>query len=603
MANIDLDRLNNSGNNSRKFEKVKDNEVSTIGRIIQEAMARLGGSNNEMFEEKDVEKLLSDVQSKLEHTYLDLVDAQDMCTNIIKLKKCDSNEHTSLKDLNIALLLTHEDYLAPIFYHRAMALFAWGKYKEAAVDFEQALVFKFKGKDLYKLYHKLAQCYQKIKKFSRSVECMKNAVENIKTAKINDKQKKEYVRILKESIEKIANKKDAVVNKSMKSMIKVKDPHTTDPRLSKLIRIEVSPEKGRYAVAREDIPVGTILMKDEGMYPFLNPDDKDNVMKFCLVCMKNVGSLPYPCLTCARVVYCSPTCREMGAKQFHSCQCQLDIYNIRQKDTKDWCRIFSSLNIILAKPLDFWISNQERFLGENKSIIDSEGLPLSVENEIDRYNQLFDMVTHEDDIPLETRAKHAVVVVFHLRSLRMTNYYSKNNIKIKTKEFTREEIILGKLILKLRLISEANLYPVWGVEDEDGGQVGIESIGSGIYPGIGSYLNSSCNPNTIRVNKGQEVVVVAAKNIDKDEEITDNCCIHYSELPTQERREWLRETFQFSCSCTACLQNWPVFDQLQADVPTEVQQLLRPVEKENAEALRFAIYIQKSFVPTFDLYF
>ena len=65
----------------------------------------------------------------------------------------------------------------------------------------------------------------------------------------------------------------------------------------------------------------TILMKDEGMCPFLNPDDKDNVMKFCLVCLKNVGSLPYPCLTCARVVYCSPTCQEMGVTQFHCYQC------------------------------------------------------------------------------------------------------------------------------------------------------------------------------------------------------------------------------------------------------------------------------------------
>ena len=77
---------------------------------------------------------------------------------------------------------------------------------------------------------------------------------------------------------------------------------------------------------------------------------------------------------------------------------------------------------------------------------------------------------------------------------------------------------------------------------------------------------------------------MAAKNIAKDEEITDNYCIHYSELPTQERREWLRETFQFSCSCTACLQSWPVFDQLQAgaDVLTVVQHLLWPVEKENS---------------------
>merc|ERR1719431_759190 len=123
--------------------------------------------------------------------------------------------------------------------------------------------------------------------------------------------------------------------------------------------------------------------------------------------------------------------------------------------------IFSTLNIILSKPLDFWTTHQEEFLHGSSSSVDSEGLPILVENEMDRYTQLFNMVTHEDDIPLETRAKHAVVVVFHLRSLRMTDYYSKHNIKIKTKEFTREEMIIGKLILKLRLISEANLYPVW----------------------------------------------------------------------------------------------------------------------------------------------
>ena len=289
MASIDLDRLNSSGNTSRKFEKVRDNEFSTIGKIMEDAMGRLGGSNSEIFREKDVGKLLDGVQSALDHTFLDLSEAGDLFTKIIKLKKCDSNEHTPLKDLNIALLLTHADYLGPIFYHRAMALNAWGKYKEAAVDFEQALVFQFKGKDLYKLYHKLAQCYQKTKKFSKSVECLENAVKSIKYVKLNDKQKKEYVKILKDSIDKISNKKDATRNIN-KEVSKVKEPHKTDSRLSRLIQIKVSADRGRHVVAREQIPVGTILMNDEGMNLFLNPDDKDNAMKFCLVCLKNVGS-------------------------------------------------------------------------------------------------------------------------------------------------------------------------------------------------------------------------------------------------------------------------------------------------------------------------
>ena len=589
MASMDLAMLNKSGNKCRKFEEVKDNQVSTIRTIIGEAMERLGGINSELLQEKNVGKMLVTVQSELEHTYLDLSDAADLSTDNIKLKKCNSNEHTALKDLNKALLLTHADYLGPIYYHRGMTLTAWGKYEEATVDFEQALVFQFKGRELYKLYHKLAQCYQKTKKFSRSVECLEKAVENIKSAKLNDKQKKQHVKILKESIEKISHKKDAP-KEITKNLSKVTEPHTTDPRLSNLIRIKTSAEKGRHAVAREDIPVGTILMSDEGMNPFLNPDDKENATKFCLVCLKNVDSLPFPCLSCARVVYCSPTCQQKGAAQFHNYQCQLDIYNIRQKDTKDWCRIFSTLNIILAKPLSFWIANQKEFLEKKSSTnIDSEGLPSQALDEIDRYLQLFDMVTHEDTIPVDVRAKHALVVVFHLRSLRKTDYYSKHNLKIKTKtnEFLEEELLIGKLIFKLRLISEANLYPVWGVEEEGAGQVAIENIGSGIFPSIGSCLNSSCSPNTIRVNRGHKVLVVAAQDIAKGEEITDNYCIHYSELPVEERKEWLKETFQFECSCQACLHDWPVFDQMKTDMPTEIKEQVAAIEKENAEALRF----------------
>ena len=80
MASIDLDRLNTSGNTSRKFEKVRDNEFSTIGKIMEDAMGRLGGSNSEIFREKDVGKLLDGVQSALDHTFLDVSEAGDLCT-------------------------------------------------------------------------------------------------------------------------------------------------------------------------------------------------------------------------------------------------------------------------------------------------------------------------------------------------------------------------------------------------------------------------------------------------------------------------------------------------------------------------------------------
>ena len=35
------------------------------------------------------------------------------------------------------------------------------------------------------------------------------------------------------------------------------------------------------------------------------------------------------------------------------------------------------------------------------------------------------------------------------------------------------------------------------------------------------------------------MLLVASKNIRKGEEISDNYCIHFSDMKTMERREWL----------------------------------------------------------------
>ena len=47
-------------------------------------------------------------------------------------------------------------------------------------------------------------------------------------------------------------------------------------------------------------------------------------------------------------------------------------------------------------------------------------------------------------------------------------------------------------------------------------------------------------PNdVIRLNIGKKMLLVASKNIRKGEEISDNYCIHFSDMKARERREWL----------------------------------------------------------------
>ena len=63
--------------------------------------------------------------------------------------------------------------------------------------------------------------------------------------------------------------------------------------------------------------------------------------------------------------------------------------------------------------------------------------------------------------------------------------------------------------------------------------------GGGLYTAIASYFNSDCNPNTIRINMGKKMFLVASKNIRKGEEITDNYCMHFSDMSAKARKEWM----------------------------------------------------------------
>jgi hypothetical protein len=52
-------------------------------------------------------------------------------------------------------------------------------------------------------------------------------------------------------------------------------------------------------------------------------------------------------------------------------------------------------------------------------------------------------------------------------------------------------------------------------------QVGLERLGNALNPSVGSVLNHSCNPNTIRISVGRKTIIVAARNIAEGEEICD----------------------------------------------------------------------------------
>ena len=138
-----VDKMAEAGSSySMKFQHVADNEYSPVGAIVTEATVELGGEDGDVFSVADTGERLSQVQALLGEDYLDLQEALDMCVIIPKMERLAVTGNSSVKDLNIAVLLTHFDYISPVFYYRGVALVAANRTHQAVQDFNMALKYR-----------------------------------------------------------------------------------------------------------------------------------------------------------------------------------------------------------------------------------------------------------------------------------------------------------------------------------------------------------------------------------------------------------------------------------------------------------------------------
>jgi len=487
------------------------------------------------------------------------------------------NDKSGVMDLNLGILMTADSHIGAVYFHRGNALMKAKRWKTAITDFQFCIQYKFKPGETFLFYHKIGQCYVKIKFYSKGVKSFETALDLLKSSDLGEKSKSEFTKILSECIAKFKNKKDD--KPKCPAEFQPEKPNKQDPIVTDQVEVIETIGMGRNAFAKDNIQVGSVLAVVDTEAAHLNPDTPNQVMKYCLHCMIGV-EVPYPCSSCPRVIFCGPQCKKEAEESYHKYECELDLYNIRINDSKDGCTIFHSLKILCGQPAKFWIKNQKEFVGTGWS----GDWPAPVQNDVQRLSLLFQMAQNVDDVTSPTHARHSLVTIFLLRSLRKTSYYTDSGLETPSGKLSSEEIILGKLIYKLRLIQDMNSHPVWGVAKNQKDKIGSDHIGAGLYSAIGSYFNSDCNPNTFRINIGRKMLLIAAKNIKKGEEVMDNYCIHFSELPKHIRHPWIKEHYLFDCTCPACENDWPTYSKLPKDRPNKkVSDKLVQLEMDNLD--------------------
>ena len=88
--------------------------------MLTDAVESLGGYQGEVMSMSNVAERLSLIHKRLGSEELSLEGAQTRlgCLKISKIKELVVNEKTNMRDLNIAVLMTDWDYIAPVYYHR-----------------------------------------------------------------------------------------------------------------------------------------------------------------------------------------------------------------------------------------------------------------------------------------------------------------------------------------------------------------------------------------------------------------------------------------------------------------------------------------------------
>ena len=79
----------------------------------------------------------------------------------------------------------------------------------------------------------------------------------------------------------------------------------------------------------------------------------------------------------------------------------------------------------------------------------------------------------------------------------------------------------------------------------------VRTVGDGLYPTV-CLLNHSCDTNVYKYFSGDKIVVVASKNIEMQDEVTEGYFPSVQVIPREERRLWLAEHYMFYCKCPAC---------------------------------------------------
>ena len=257
----------------------------------------------------------------------------------------------------------------------------------------------------------------------------------------------------------------------------------------------------------------------------------------------------------------------MGENGCHAAECALLPVMVAMDTDVDGMLVLRALLSSSAKTLQERLSFMSSSENNPNNVLDADDLSDTVLSPVsgDKFSCIFNLEGNISKRPPEDVLEATITATLLLKIIRLKLASDSDD---KTVEVEKKDELnmtqLGGLILHLILKFQCNAHCIKELQLKSDELVMLSKlaiIGYGLYCNL-SLVNHSCNPNVLHSTSGKIKFLYATSIINKGEEICDSYGERFVSHNLLERKESIEKTYYFQCDCIACINDWPLFDQL-----------------------------------------
>ncbi|CAL4123144.1 unnamed protein product, partial [Meganyctiphanes norvegica] len=479
-------------------------------------------------------------------------------------KKVDTNEYNPL---------------AMGYGNRSALLFRLREYEMCICDIDRSIHLCIPKNTQFKLEQRKVQCLIAMEKYEEAQdllkkseilldtlqnvkECEKSALSNLVQqcaqglmgGQIRNKKQKSKYEVIKSANASTSFSNDDLIfaynNPRPPSLDD--EPNPTIPAFSCALKLQYSPDQGRYVVATRDIKPGEVIAVETAYSSCLKPEEPNSPFSFCTFCLARCAA-PIPCPECTKVVFCNEGCRSKGLDKFHMKECP--VYSNLLEYDRD---VIISYRTIAGKSIDelkVFVSQFQK--EEHKSPLEQ----LLNEDQIcdsDSYRGFYFLDVNIKSVKFMKLFDYSVLAFMLTHLLIQSNRFFVTNTGDKYVPDEEDIAFIGSLLIRHLLACSCNSYD--NVENHvnpnENTSFNQKKVGAVTFIAL-SMFNHSCNPSAMPLAYGNAVVCRAIHFIPSGSQVFINYIAPYYEEPNREtRRKILSDTYLFNCKCDACVNDY-----------------------------------------------